>query len=181
MQFSARVCIWVLLYIFIAVNMRFEIQLRLASSYKKQLINCLPIVCNKGCTAQSHCAFSPHFFYTGCYVEMGRLSAHMQRSSLFKSLFSVPPDPVYPALESSWTWQKEKLYASLLFRNMDLFREILFSLRTKMKPVSFTAMGFSWTKRISQAKSYGLIPCQFMKGMLIRKFHFITWSHIGQR
>lgn len=50
--FSARACICILLlYIFIAVNMRFDIQLRLASSYKKQLINCLPIVCNKGCTA----------------------------------------------------------------------------------------------------------------------------------
>lgn len=71
MWFFARVCIWVLLCVFIAFNMRFEIQLRLASFYKKQLINCLPIFCNKGCTTLSHCLFNPHFFYMGCYVEMG--------------------------------------------------------------------------------------------------------------
>lgn len=56
--FSAKVYIWVPLYIFIALNVRFEIQLRLASSYKRQLINYLPIVCNKGCGVLSLCFYS---------------------------------------------------------------------------------------------------------------------------
>lgn len=37
----------------------------------------------------------------------------------------------------------------------------------------FYGHGVSLTKKIGQAKYSGLIPCQFMKGMLIRKFHFI--------
>lgn len=38
---------------------------------KEQLINCLPIVCNKGCTALNHCMFNPHFFYMACRIEVG--------------------------------------------------------------------------------------------------------------
>lgn len=77
---------------------------------KKQLINCLPIVCNKECTTLSHCIFNPHFFYMDVMWKWERLSAIYSSPSL-----SVSPDSFYRALGISWTWQKEQYLCKLTF------------------------------------------------------------------
>ena len=185
--FSAKVCIWISLYIFVALNVRFEIQLRLASSYKKQLINYLPIVCSKGCGALSLCFYSTFLSHRmlcregrGFLLTCGRVnysSLSLQRVTW--SFRSHVRNLVILA--------KRSIFMQACFLGTQTYVEkFLFSFKKRKEKKHtvfcfFYSHGVSLTKKISQAKYSGLIPRQFMKGMLIRKFHFIIWSHIGQR
>ena len=185
--FSAKVCIRVPLYIFIALNVSFEIQLRLASSYKKQLINYLPIVCNKGCGAPSLCFYSTFLSHRMLCGEGRGFLLTCSRVNYLSLFLQRVTWPSLSHVRNLVILAKRSIFMQAYFLGTQTYVEKFhFSFKKERKKnthsvLFFYGHGVSLTKKIGQAKYSGLIPRQFMKGILIRKFHFIIWSHIGQR
>lgn len=175
MWFFTRVCKRVPLYIFIALNMRFAIQLRFASLYKKQLINYFPTVCNKGCSALTHCVFNPHFFYTGCYLERGEaFCSHAAELIMEISLQRVTWSFLF-CIRNLLNLAKRTIFMQAYFLGTwTYFEKFIFSfnkMKAKTHSFFYSHGVFLNKEKISQGKYSGLIPRHFMKGMLTRKLY----------